>query len=94
MEDKYIPLRKCIGCGERKEKKDFLMIVHPPKNSENTNLTVLKGGNKSGGRSAYICANNDCLKKAQKGRRIEKTFRMRVDNNIYSELERMIADNA
>ena len=86
-------MRKCIGCGERKEKKDFLMIVRPPKNSENKNLSVLNGGDKSGGRSAYICLSNECLKKAQKGRRIEKSFRMRVDNNIYNELERMINDN-
>lgn len=86
-------MRKCIGCGEIKEKKDFLMIVRPPKSSENNNLSVLKGGDKSGGRSAYICLNNECLKKAQKGRRIEKTFRMRVDNNIYNELERMINSN-
>lgn len=86
-------MRKCIGCGEKKEKKDFLMIVRPPKNSENNNLSLLEGGNKSSGRSAYICLNSECLKKAQKGRRIEKTFRMRVDNSIYNELERIINNN-
>lgn len=90
MKDSKVPLRKCIGCGEKKEKKEFVMVVRPPKSQKDAQLFLSPGGNKSGGRSAYICTNNECLKKVKKARRLERTFRTRISNQIYEKLEKVI----
>lgn len=85
-----IPIRKCISCGVKKPKKDFIMVVKSPKYKESVCFKVLHGGNKSEGRAAYICSNNECLEKARKAKRLEKSFRMKVDFEIYNLIEREI----
>ena len=65
------------------------MAVRPPKNSDKQ-VYVALGSDKSEGRSAYICRNISCVAKAEKLRRIEKTFRMKVDKDIYNEIKRVI----
>lgn len=88
---KSLPLRTCIGCGKKDEKSKFVMISRPPKNSLENSLEVSEGKNKSGGRSAYICKSEECLKKARKARRLERSFKGKVSNEIYEEIERIIA---
>lgn len=67
------------------------MISRLPKNSLENSLEVSEGKNKSGGRSAYICKSEECLKKARKARRLERSFKGKVSNEIYEEIERIIA---
>ncbi len=88
---KNLPVRTCIGCGKKDEKSKFVMISRPPKNSFENSLEVSEGKNKSGGRSAYICKSEECLKKARKARRLERSFKSKVSNEIYEEIERIIA---
>lgn len=88
---KSLPLRTCIGCGKKDEKLKFVMISRLPKNSLENSLEVSEGKNKSGGRSAYICKSEECLKKARKARRLERSFKGKVSNEIYEEIERIIA---
>ena len=35
------------------------------------------------GRGAYVCRDPECLKKAQKARRIERAFSCRIGDEIY-----------
>lgn len=90
---KSLPLRTCIGCGKKDEKSKFVMVSRPSKSSPENSLEVSAGKNKSGGRSAYICKNEECLKKARKARRLERSFKGKVSNEIYEEIERIIANN-
>ena len=90
---KSLPLRTCIACGEKDEKSKFVMVSRPPKNSPKNSLEVSEGKNKSGGRSAYICKNEECLKRAKKARRLERSFKGKVSSEIYEEIERIIANN-
>lgn len=90
---KSLPLRTCIACGEKNEKSKFVMVSRPPKNSPKNSLEVSEGKNKSGGRSAYICKNEECLKRAKKARRLERSFKGKVSSEIYEEIERIIANN-
>lgn len=90
---KNLPLRTCIGCGKKDEKSKFVMVSRPPKSSPENSLEVSAGKNKNGGRSAYICKNEECLKKARKTRRLEKSFKGKVPSEIYEEIERIIANN-
>ncbi len=86
---KNIPQRTCIGCNEKKDKNQFIRIV---KDNQN-NIGIDKTG-KANGRGAYICDNIDCLEKAIKSKKIEKSFKMSIDNEVYEKLREMINENA
>lgn len=58
-------MRKCLGCGENKAKKDLLRIV---KNKEGEIFIDASG--KANGRGAYICYDSECLKKQKNPRRL------------------------
>lgn len=78
---KNIPKRTCIGCNETKPKKELIRIV---KNKEG-NIFVDKTS-KANGRGAYICDNIECLEKAIKTKRLERTFETTIDSKIYEDL--------
>lgn len=81
MTNKKIPLRKCLGCNEMKEKKSLIRIV---KTAENE--IFLDETGKKNGRGAYICPNSDCLSKAIKNKGLERSFKMGIPNEIYENL--------
>lgn len=82
---KNIPQRTCIGCNEKKDKKEFIRIV---KDNQN-NISIDRTG-KANGRGAYICDNLDCLEKAIKNKKIEKSFKMSMNNSVYENLRTVI----
>ncbi len=82
---KSVPQRTCIGCGEKKDKKEFIRIV---KDNQN-NISIDKTG-KANGRGAYICDNIDCLEKAIKNKKIEKSFKMNIEESVYEALKDVI----
>lgn len=84
---KKIPQRTCIGCMEKKDKNTLIRIV---KNQEKE-ITIDKTGKKQG-RGAYICDSVDCLEKATKSRRLERSFEMKMDEEIYEKLRGVILD--
>ncbi len=88
MKQKKIPLRKCNGCGEQKEKKELVRIV---KNANGEIALDLTG--KMAGRGAYICPNAECLKMARKNRRIDKAFETTVPSEVYDKLEEQLKNN-
>lgn len=88
MKQKKIPLRRCNGCNEQKPKKELIRIVKSPDGEISLDLT----GKKSG-RGAYICNDLECLRKAGKSRRIDKTFEMTIPDEVYKSLEEQIKAN-
>lgn len=92
MRQKKIPLRKCTGCGEMKEKKQLVRIVKAPESAENKISVDTKG--KMPGRGAYLCKNTECLFKARKARRLEKTFSCKIPDEIYEQLERELKEKS
>ena len=78
---KKIPLRKCIGCGEMKNKKELLRVL---KTSENEIIFDVTG--KKNGRGAYLCADSECLEKAIKKRGLDRSFKMSVPSEVYEHL--------
>ena len=61
MKQRKIPQRKCIVCGENKDKNDLIRIV---KNKEEG--IILDPTGKKNGRGAYICKNEICINEAKK----------------------------
>lgn len=81
MQPKKIPLRKCMGCGEMKPKKELVRIVKTPDEEIVLDLTGKKNG-----RGAYICRSAECLKKARKSKRIEKSFQCHIPDEVYDKM--------
>ncbi len=82
MKQKKIPLRKCLGCGESKPKKDLIRVVRSAEGEVSLDLT----GKKSG-RGAYICHNISCLQKAKKAKRIERALECAILEDVYDSME-------
>ena len=79
------PQRTCMGCNEKKDKKELIRIV---KNNKNE-ISIDRTG-KLDGRGAYICDNIECLEKLIKSKRLEKVFETKIDDEIYNNLKEMI----
>ena len=82
---KSIPQRTCMGCNEKKDKKELIRIV---KNNQNE-INIDKTG-KLEGRGAYICDDIKCLEKVLKSKRLEKVFEMKISEEIYENLRGVI----
>ena len=84
---KKIPMRQCVGCGEMKEKPSLIRII-----KDNTGAISLDVTGRKNGRGAYVCKNKECLAKLKKKNGLDKAFQMRVDKEIYEQLEKEFAD--
>ena len=81
------PQRTCMGCNQKKDKKELIRIV---KNKDNE-ISIDKTGKKEG-RGAYICDDVKCLEKLQKIKRLERVFEMQISQEIYESLRGVILD--
>ena len=82
MQTKKLPVRMCSGCGQHFPKKDLVRVVRSPQGELSVDLT----GKKSG-RGAYLCQNVECLRKARKARRLERSRACQIPDEVYQRLE-------
>ena len=82
---KQMPQRTCVGCMQKKEKTDLIRIVKNKQKEISIDITGKKEG-----RGIYICNNSQCLEKAIKTKRIEKSFEMAISEEIYNDLRGVI----
>lgn len=80
---KKIPLRKCIGCGEMKDKREMMRVLKTTDNE----ITIDTTGKKNG-RGAYLCYRQECLEQAIKSRGLERSFKMSINKEVYEELKK------
>ena len=86
---KKIPQRQCMGCRERKPKRDMIRVVR------GTDGTVsLDFGGKLSGRGAYICPQSQCLKKALRSKSLDRSLEVTIPEEIYQRLEKEMEDGA
>ena len=78
MKPKKISMRMCLGCNEMKPKMELIRVVKSPEGEISLDF---KG--KAPGRGAYICRSTDCLSKARKARRLEKSFSCKIEESVY-----------
>ncbi len=81
IKKRKIPLRICIGCQEKKPKKELVRVVRTPDSKVVLDLTGKKAG-----RGAYICPSEECLKKAVKGKRLEKNLEQNISDELLDEI--------
>lgn len=89
MTPKKIPIRRCVGCGEGKPKKELVRIVR----SKEGEITVDDTGRKAG-RGAYLCNNPGCLAKARKKKSLERAFETAIPQQVYETLEASLQKEA
>ena len=79
--NKPAPQRMCIVCRQMFDKADLIRVV---KNKEGNFFVDTTG--KMAGRGAYLCKNEECLKKLQKSKGLNRAFKCAVPDEIYEEL--------
>ena len=77
-----IPLRKCLGCGEMKPKKELIRVVCTAEKA-----VVLDPTGRSNGRGAYVCRSAECFAKARKAKRFERAFECRIPEEVFETIE-------
>ena len=80
---KKIPMRKCVGCQEMKNKREMLRVL---KTSENEFLLDATG--RKNGRGAYLCFSKECFEKAVKSKGLERSFKQSIPKEVYEKLEK------
>jgi len=78
---KKIPQRQCMGCRERKAKRELIRIVR----GTDGNVSLDFGG-KMNGRGAYICPNPECLRKVQKSKALDRSLDVTIPAEVYERL--------
>lgn len=81
--NKKIPMRKCVGCQEMKNKKEMMRVL---KTSEDT--FELDATGKKNGRGAYLCFSKECFEKAVKNKGLERSFKQAIPKEVYEKLEK------
>ena len=80
---KKIPMRKCVGCGEMKPKKELMRRLGTEENEFCGDTTGKKNG-----RGAYLCHSAECFRKAVKNKGLERSFKQSIPPEVYDRLEK------
>lgn len=79
---KKIPERKCMGCNEKRPKKELIRVVRTPEGE-----VLLDTTGKKSGRGAYICPKVSCYEKALKSKRLERTLEVEIPDSVYDDVK-------
>ena len=71
--NKKIPVRRCVGCQEMKNKKEMIRVIRTKEGE-----FLLDATGKKNGRGAYICPSKECLGKAVKSKGLERSFKQEI----------------
>ncbi|MBR2715027.1 MAG: YlxR family protein [Ruminococcus sp.] len=85
MSPKKVPMRKCTGCGQMKDKRELVRVVRSKEGEISLDLVGKKPG-----RGAYICKDVECLQLSRKAKRIERALDCVISPELYDEMEREI----
>ena len=78
---KKIPQRQCMGCRERKAKREMIRVVRMTDGQVSLDFS-----GKLNGRGAYICPDPACLQKAQKAKSLERSLEVPIPQEVYDRL--------
>ena len=83
--------RRNAACRSVKNHKDSVLPAERVVKTKEGEIMLDRTGRKNG-RGAYLCANEECLKKAWKSNALSRSFRMNVKEETYLLLERQLKD--
>ncbi len=85
MKKRKSPLRRCVACGEHREKRDLIRIV---RNKEGDVFVDPTG--KQNGRGAYLCKDTTCLDRALKEKSLHRGLKTQLNQEVIDELRRIM----
>ena len=80
---KKVPQRQCMGCRERKAKRELIRVVRGPEGTVSLDFS-----GKAPGRGAYLCPNAECLKKAIRSKALDRSLETQIPQQVYERLEK------
>ena len=80
---KKIPQRQCMGCRERREKRQLIRVVRSPEGEVSLDFSGKKNG-----RGAYLCPNPDCLKEAIRSEALDRSLETAIPQRVIDRLEK------
>ena len=86
---KKIPQRQCMGCRERKDKRDLIRVVRSPEGTVSLDFS-----GRLNGRGAYLCPNPECLKRAVRSKALERSLETEIPQEVYDRLAREMEENS
>ncbi|BDI32254.1 hypothetical protein CCAX7_43050 [Capsulimonas corticalis] len=90
MKQRHVPLRTCVVCRETSAKRTLLRIVREPGDE---GVVRFDGSGKANGRGAYVCASDECIDKAIKQKRFERSLNVKaVSENLAADLKAAAAN--
>ena len=78
--EKKVPIRTCIACKTTKPKKELIRVV---KFNDEIKLDLT---GKLNGRGAYVCNDENCIKKLKKQKLLNRTFSCQVEDSVYDKI--------
>lgn len=92
MKTRHIPLRTCVVCRESSAKKTLLRVVRT-KDDAGVQTVRTDSTGKANGRGAYVCKTVECIEKAIKQKRFERSLSATiVSEDLLSELLGFVVD--
>ena len=80
---KKIPVRRCVGCQEMKNKKEMIRVIRTKEGE-----FLLDATGKKNGMGAYISPSKECFQKAVKNKGLERSFKQSIPAEVYEALEK------
>ena len=87
MTPKKIPMRQCLGCRERRPKKELVRVVRGT-----DGVVFVDNSGKANGRGAYLCPDEECLKRAVRSHALDRALETSIPPEIITRLEREFID--
>ena len=84
---KKIPIRQCVACRAKKEKRELARVVRAPAGA----IAVDTRG-KMAGRGAYLCKEISCLEKAVKSRALQRALGCDIPDETLETLRRQLEE--
>ena len=82
VQTKKVPLRKCAGCQEMKDKRELLRVIRTPEGEVRIDAT-----GRANGRGVYLCKSLACFEKARKRQSLGRALSVPVPEEILDRLE-------
>jgi predicted RNA-binding protein YlxR (DUF448 family) len=80
-----IPIRTCVGCQQERPRQELLRVVRTPDGQVQIDRT-----GKAAGRGAYLCPKRECFEQAVKKRRLARTLRTMVPEEVVEQVEQWL----
>ncbi len=83
--ERKVPIRTCAGCQKERPQKELLRVVRTPDGQVLADRT-----GRLPGRGAYLCPARSCLEQAVRKKRLARTLRTAVPEEIVTQVEQWL----